>query len=224
MALNGARSTLVIFDCDGVLVDTEPLSNALLAEALEDLGLSLTVPETRHAFIGLSWPDVVARIEAMTGRPVPEAWLDELRARELEVYRRELQPVPGARRLLLRLEAAGRPFCVASSGSVEKMRVTLGATGLLPLVEGVLFSAHMVAHGKPSPDLFLHAAAKMGHAPEFCTVIEDSVPGVTAAVSAGMRALAYAGDPDADHDELRAAGGEVFTSMAEVPGLIALDG
>ena len=221
MALS-ETSGLVIFDCDGVLVDSEPLANALLAEALEDVGLSLSVAETRRHFVGLSWPDAVARIERMTGRPLPDGWLDALTAREHEAYARELQPVPGVRDVLERLRAAGRPYCVASSGSVDKMRATLGATGLLPFMEGVLFSAHMVARGKPCPDLFLHAARRMDQAPRRCTVIEDSVPGVSGAVSAGMRVLAYGGDPDADHEALRAAGGEVFTSMAQVPALISL--
>lgn len=222
MALIPRRSALVIFDCDGVLVDTEKLSNTLLAGALEPLGLRLSVAETRRAFVGLSWPDVLLHIESMTGRPLPEGWLADLAAREREAYARELRPVPGVRGLLERLSRAGRPCCVASSGSVEKMRLTLGATGLLPLVADVLFSAQMVARGKPFPDLFLHAAARMGHAPEQCTVIEDSVPGVTGAVAAGMRVLAYAGDPETDARALGAAGGELFTSMADVPTLLGL--
>ncbi|MFP3943862.1 MAG: HAD family hydrolase [Alphaproteobacteria bacterium] len=213
---------LVIFDCDGVLVDTEPVSNAMLAEALVPLGLSLSVSETRRAFVGLSWPDVAAEIETMTGAPLPEGWLEQVIEREHEAFRRELNPVPGVRGVLEMLAEEGRPCCVASSGSIEKMHLTLGTTGLLPLVHDVLFSAHMVERGKPYPDLFLHAAGGMGHAPETCTVIEDSVPGVTAAAAAGMRALAYAGDPETDGDALRAAGGEVFASMAELPGLLGV--
>lgn len=215
-----AAAGLVIFDCDGVLVDTEPLSNAMLAEALEPLGLSLSISETRRAFVGLSWADVVTKIETMTGAPVPEGWLENVMAREHEAFRRELRPVPGVRGVLEMLVRQERAFCVASSGSVEKMRLTLGVTGLLPLLEGVLFSAHMVERGKPHPDLFLHAADGMGHGPETCAVIEDSVPGVTGALAAGMRVFAYAGDPETDDEALSAAGGEVFTSMGELPGLL----
>ncbi len=217
-----SRPGLVIFDCDGVLVDTEPLSNGLLSEALESLGLFLTVRETRRTFVGLSLLDVIAKIEDMTGLPVPPGWLGELRAREHAAYRRDLEPVPGVRGVLEELVRRARPYCVASSGSVGKMRFTLGATGLLPLVEDVLFSAHMVARGKPFPDLFLHAAAGMGHAPETCAVVEDSVPGVTAALAAGMRVFAYAGDPETDDEALYRAGGEVFTSMAALPRLLGL--
>jgi HAD superfamily hydrolase (TIGR01509 family) len=216
------RGGLVIFDCDGVLVDTEPLSNAMLAEALTSLGITLTVKETRRAFTGLSWPDAVSEIETLTGGPLPAGWLDDLMAREHAAYRRSLESVPGVRAVLELLRNEGRPYCVASSGSIGKMHVTLGATGLLPFVEEVLFSAHMVERGKPFPDLFLHAADRMGHTPEACIVVEDSVPGVTGAVAAGMRVLAYAGDPETDHDALRAAGGEVFASMDELPGLIGL--
>lgn len=213
---------LVIFDCDGVLVDSEPISNALLAEALGQLGLTLSMAETSRIFVGLSWPDCIRKIELLTGRPVPGGWEADLRARELEVFRHRLRPVSGVRRVIHRLQVKNVPFCVASSGGIDKMRLTLGVTDLLPEFEHVLFSAQMVARGKPHPDLFLHAAREMGETPDRCTVIEDSAHGVTAGRAAGMRVLAYAADPDCDRDALRAAGGEVFMHMHEVPPLLGL--
>lgn len=214
------RPSLVIFDCDGVLVDSEPIANALLAEALGELGLTLSVAETCRSFVGLSWPDCLRKIERLTGRPVPDGWEAGLRARELEAFRDGLRPVPGVRGVIQLLQAQAVAFCVASSGDVEKMRLTLGVTDLLPELEHVLFSVRMVTRGKPHPDLFLYAARKMGEAPERCAVIEDSVPGVVAGKAAGMRVLAYAGDPYSNREALRAAGGEVFTRMGQLPPLL----
>ncbi len=119
------------------------------------------------------------------------------------------------------IRASGTPICVASSGSVEKMSLTLGLTGLKTPFGGKLFSATMVSHGKPEPDLFLYAAEQMGQAPENCVVVEDSLLGVTAAMAAGMRVLAYAADGDAD--ALTAAGGLPFSDMAELPGLLGIE-
>ncbi|HEU5095915.1 MAG TPA: HAD-IA family hydrolase, partial [Reyranella sp.] len=131
-----------------------------------------------------------------------------------------LQPVPGVKDAIVALQAAGCATCVASSGSVDKMRFTLGLTGLWDLFGGRVFSSSQVPRGKPFPDLFLHAAASMKAKPTESVVIEDSLPGIEAARAAGMKVLAYAGAPHADRDALLAASGEVFTDMAKLPGLV----
>ena len=207
---------LVIFDCDGVLVDSEPISNRVFTAALRDLGFDWSYDEVCRRFIGHSMAHCLLEIEADLGRPVPECFLDELQARTFDAFREEkLQPVPGIPELLDRLEI---PFCVASSGEPEKMRTTLGLTGLLPRFEGRLFSSVQVRHGKPAPDLFLLAAESCGAAPDRCVVIEDSVAGVRAGVDAGMAVLGYGGGPAGA--DLAAHGATVFESMAEVPRLI----
>ncbi|HYM56868.1 MAG TPA: HAD family hydrolase [Solirubrobacteraceae bacterium] len=203
----------VIFDCDGVLVDSEPISNRVLAEALTGIGLPMTAEESTATFMGRSWASVVEIVEERLGRAVPT----DLRARYLDqvfaAFERELRPVPG---IAAALDRIALPWCVASSSSHEKMRFTLGHTGLLGRFEGRLFSATEVTHGKPAPDLFLHAAARMGWAPEECAVVEDSPAGVQAALAAGMTALGYAGRTD----PALLAGARIFTRMAELPALL----
>ncbi len=184
----------LFFDCDGVLVDTEPVANRALARFLGECGYEISYEECRRLFVGRTMQAVQAHVEEATGRPLGEDWPERIRDATLKAFAEGVEPVEGARDVLSGLDARSMPYCVASSGKFEKMRFTLGATGLLPLVEDVLFSAEEVAHGKPAPDLFLHAAARMGHAPERCLVIEDSVPGVQAGVAAGMTVIGYAAD------------------------------
>ncbi len=215
--------SLVIFDCDGVLVDSEPLANRALQQNLERLGLSMTYEEVRQRFLGLSWARVCEIIEEMLGRPLPEGWLEDQRAHDRALFKAHLQPIPGVRDVVETVRARGLSYCVASSGEVDKMQFTLGLTGLLPLFEDVLFSATMVTRGKPHPDLFLLAAERMGQAPEHCAVIEDSVNGVTGARAAGMTVYAFAGDPMADRSGLEKAGGLLFDRMADLPGLLGLE-
>jgi HAD superfamily hydrolase (TIGR01509 family) len=203
----------VIFDCDGVLVDSEPISNRLLAEALTGIGLPTTAEESTATFMGRSWSSVVEIVEDRLGRAVPADLRPRYLDRVFAAFERELQPVRGIAAALDRITL---PSCVASSGSHEKMRFTLGHTGLLERFEGRLFSATEVTQGKPAPDLFLHAAARMGWAPEQCAVVEDSTAGVQAALAAGMTALAYAGRTD----PALLAGARVFTRMAELPALL----
>lgn len=212
--------SLVIFDCDGVLVDSEGIANRTLAAAVTDLGLAMDEAGSRREFVGLSMKSVMARIEALTGRPLPPGWLAGLQARTYDGFRAGLQAVPGIRSAVDAIQAAGIATCVASSGTPDKMALTLGLTGLAPLFSGRLFSAVEVARGKPAPDLFLHAAARMGFAPTEAVVIEDSVPGVTGAVAAGMRALGFARETDAHL--LAGAGAEIFTDMIALPGLLGL--
>ena len=199
---------LVIFDCDGVLVDSEPLSNAALAEALAAIGLELSVEQTTAEFKGRSWASCEQRIAELLGRPAPAELQRDYEARRDAAFRRALRPVPGIEDALDALD--GTATCVASSGSHEKMRLTLGLTGLLGRFEGRIFSATDVPDGKPAPDLFLHAAAEMGFAPAGCVVVEDSEVGVAAARAAGMRVLGFAVE----------GGDAVFTDMAELSRLL----
>lgn len=208
---------LVIFDCDGVLVDSEPISNRVLAQALSEIGLATSVESSMRDYMGRSWTACVEIFEARLGRPLPPGFDDLFWARNEAALRAELRPVPGIHEVLGRITT---PICVASSGRPEKMRVTLGVTGLLPRFEGRIFSALDVARAKPWPDLFLHAAARMGAAPATCVVVEDSPRGVEAGVAAGMRVLGYAGRTDAV--ALESAGAEVFSDMLELPARLGL--
>ncbi|MDD3445146.1 MAG: HAD family hydrolase [Zavarzinia sp.] len=214
------RPGLVIFDCDGVLVDSEGIANRTLAAAVTALGHAMDEAESRRRFVGLSMKSVMAKIEDLTGRPLPGDWLSMLQAETYDAFRAGLAAVPGIATAVATVQAAGIATCVASSGTPDKMALTLGLTGLAPLFVGRVFSAIEVERGKPAPDLFLHAAARMGHAPDRCIVVEDSVPGVTGAVAAGMRALGFARETDAGL--LAAAGATTFEDMAALPGLMGL--
>ena len=208
---------LVIFDCDGVLVDSEPLANAVLHAELSRLGVELTLTESTALFTGLSLRSCLVIIEERLGGPPPREFMPRLRAGVIESFRRDLRAVPGVGDVLGTLEA---PRCVASSGSHEKIRFTLGLTGLDVFFDDAsIFSADDVARGKPAPDLFLHAAARMEAEPGACVVVEDSAPGVQAARAAGMRVLGFAARSDAG--ALTAAGAErAFDDMRELPSLI----
>jgi HAD superfamily hydrolase (TIGR01509 family) len=206
---------LVIFDCDGVLVDSEPLSNRILAERLTAIGLPTTTEDSVREYMGRSWPTVVGIAEQRLGRRLPEDFADRYHDELYATFARELAPIAGIHGAL---EEIGLRRCVASSGSHERIRAALRATGLLDAFEGAIFSASDVEHGKPAPDLFLHAAERMGAAPERCVVVEDSPAGVQAGRAAGMTVLGYAGLTAAE--ELRAAGARTFERMAELPELI----
>lgn len=213
---------LVIFDCDGVLVDSEAIANDTLAEALTALGLPMSGVEARRRFVGLSFASVCRKLTDEHGLALPSGWADEVEARDFAAFRARLQPVPGVRELIAAIDAAGIKKCVASSGSFAKMDVTLGVTGLKALFDGAIFSASQVARGKPAPDLFLHAARMMDVPPADALVIEDSVYGVMGARAAGMRVIGYCGDPLTDRNALEKAGAEIVTDMTEVPRLIGI--
>jgi HAD superfamily hydrolase (TIGR01509 family) len=206
----------VIFDCDGVLVDTELISNTVLAGLLTQAGLPTTLEDCLRDYRGRSMSSVMALAAQRHGTPLPGDLSERYYAETEVVFTRELQPVAG---VIEALDRIALPACVASSGPHHKMAVTLRRTGLWDRFEGRIFSATEVSHGKPAPDLFLHAAHTMGFEPASTAVVEDSVPGVEAARAAGMRALAFARDTDAG--ALAAAGGEPFDDMADLPGLLA---
>lgn len=212
---------LAIFDCDGVLVDSEVISNGVLAQALSAEGLSMTLAEARAAYQGLLLAEVVRDAEARLGRELPAGWLARYEADRTEAFRRELRAVPGAADAVAAFRDAGVEVCVASQGKVEKTRLSLELTGLRALfAEDALFGAELVARGKPHPDLFLHAASTMGVAAAECVVIEDSPSGVRAASAAAMRVFGYAADSDAK--ELERAGAEVIHSLTELTELFGL--
>jgi HAD superfamily hydrolase (TIGR01509 family) len=213
---------LVIFDCDGVLVDSEVISNGVLAQMLSEEGLATTLAQARRDYQGLLLDDVLRVAEAKLGRPLPAGWLARYEQQRSQAFRRELAAVPGAAVAVAHVKAAGVAVCVASQGKLEKTRLSLELTGLSGLFDdAALFSAHSVARGKPHPDLFLHAASAMGAVPSRCVVVEDSPSGVTAGMSAGMRVLGYSAD--SDETALRQAGAELVASLDQLPGLLGID-
>ncbi len=184
---------LVIFDCDGVLVDSERLIQDVDLEMIRELGWPITRAEILEQHLGRTEEQVTANIERVLGRPVPDGFAEARRAAYVQAFTNSLTEVRGARAAVEELQERGHDTCVASSGSHERMRLTLSTTGLRPLFEGRIFSADEVARGKPAPDLFLFAARQRGHEPASCVVVEDSPSGVTAARAAGMRVIGYAG-------------------------------
>jgi HAD superfamily hydrolase (TIGR01509 family) len=186
------RYDLVIFDNDGVLVDSEPLSNRILAAYLTELGHPTTYEDSIRDYMGAAVHRVHDLVAERTGRILPPDFDETLHARVFDAFRRDLLPVPGVAAVLEKLAAEGVPYCVASSGSHERIRVALHKTGLYGhFGEQRIFSAQDVGRGKPAPDLFLHAAGAMGFRPGRCAVVEDSSLGVQAAIAAGMDAYAF---------------------------------
>jgi HAD superfamily hydrolase (TIGR01509 family) len=205
----------VIFDCDGVLVDSERLANQVLAELLTEIGLPTTTDESLATYMGLSTTSWTALAAEKLGAPLPADFVDRYTEGVHAAFDRELEAVPGVGDVVVDLRW---PTCVASSGEHERMRRTLGRTGLHSHFEGRIYSATEVERGKPHPDLFLHAADRMGADPARCVVVEDSPFGVRGAVAAGMRALGYAAMTPSE--VLEAAGAETFTTMTRLPGLL----
>jgi HAD superfamily hydrolase (TIGR01509 family) len=216
-----SRTRLVIFDCDGVLVDSEPVANRMLGDVLRELGLDLTQEQIFHSFVGYSTAHCMRLIEEMLGRPPPANFLQDLQARTFAAFRSELHAMPGIEQTLDALEAAGVPYCVASSGDHEKMSTTLGITGLLPRFAGRIFSVTQVAHAKPAPDVYLFAARQLGAEPSACVVVEDTPPGVQAGVAAGMTVFGFcAHTPEA---KLKAAGAHrTFDDLRRLPAMLSV--
>ena len=200
-------------------MDSEPIANRVFAEMLGAHGLPMTVDDVIRTFVGRSRDTCIAMAGEMRGEPLPADFAATWDAALNEAIAREVRPVPGVPELLRSLPI---PYCVASNGEPAHMQVALATAGLMPLVQGRLFSAAQVAHPKPSPDLFLHAAKSMGAEPRDCAVVEDTPTGVTAAVAAGMRAFGYAGAPHSDPKALAALGATVFRDMRELPALLGL--
>ena len=214
------RFDLVIFDCDGVLVDSERLSIRLDVELLAALGWPMAEDEVVERWVGRTEAAMRAEIEEHLGRSVEAEWA-AFSERYVEAFAAELEPVDGVADAVDAVQAAGLATCVASSGDLGKIRRNLAKTGLLHRFDGRLFSADDVEHGKPAPDLFLHAAAAMGVAPGRTAVVEDSVHGVVAGVAAGMAVFAYAGGVT-PASRLARPGVTVFDSMADLPELLGI--
>ncbi|PYN79434.1 MAG: haloacid dehalogenase [Candidatus Rokuibacteriota bacterium] len=210
--------SLVIFDCDGVLVDSERIAVRIDVAVLTELGWPMTEAEVVERFMGRTDDDMASQIEAHLGRPLPANWEEPFQHLYREAFEAELAPVPG---IVEALDGIPVTTCVASSGSHERIRYTLGLTGLYRRFVGRIFSASEVARGKPAPDLFLHAANRMRVHPAGCVVIEDSRYGVEAARAAGMRAFGYAGGLTPRH-RLEGPGTVVFEDMRELPRLLDL--
>jgi HAD superfamily hydrolase (TIGR01509 family) len=210
----GAARGLVIFDCDGVLVDSRGIDMRELTRALAAAGGTLTTAEVDAAFHGVALADIQRGVEAHLGRPVPDGWMERFLADRAAAFERELRPIDGAADAIEGVRAAGWVACIASGGAHEKMALTLRVAGLSGAVPADrIFSAYDVARPKPAPDLFLHAAATCGHAAERCVVVEDSVPGVTAGLAAGMRTLAYSGGDAAAAARLAPLGAEPLADL-----------
>ncbi|SHK94063.1 HAD family hydrolase [Streptomyces yunnanensis] len=214
------RYDLIIFDNDGVLVDSEPISNRILAGYLTELGHPTTYEESLRDFMGGSVQRVRDMVREKSGRALPADFETGFHTRVFDEFRRRLQPVPGVEAVLEKLTADGVPYCVGSSGSHERIRVALTKTGLFERFGAErVFSSQDVARGKPAPDLFLHAAKEMGVAPGRCAVVEDSPLGVRAAVAAGMDVYGFTAMTPAA--KLREAGATaLFSDMAELPQLV----
>ncbi|MFD9727849.1 HAD family hydrolase [Streptomyces sp. NPDC059072] len=211
---------LVIFDCDGVLVDSERIAARVQVALGAELGWPLTEQEVVDRFIGRSHASIREQIAERLGEDTAAVWAQRFEELHREAVDEDLSPVDG---LPEALDALTLPTCVASSGSHDKMRHTLGRTGLYERFAGRIHSATEVARGKPAPDLFLYAARRMGVDPAACVVVEDSRPGVEAARAAGMRAFGYAGGLT-PAERLEGEGTVVFHDMRELPRLVARSG
>jgi len=212
---------LVIFDCDGVLVDSEKLSNTCFARALQREGLDWSVEETMERLMGRSMKSCVEIVEGILGRKLPADFVERLQIETLQSFKdAPLKAVTNVAEAIDTIEARGIATCVASSGGFDKMDVSLGVTGLKKRFDGRVFSASQVQRGKPFPDLFLKAAIEMNQQPFDCVVVEDSVPGVQAAKSAGMRVLGYVAAPHTDRDAMAKAGAFLFSDMKQLPELV----
>ncbi|MFS0518716.1 HAD family hydrolase [Nostoc sp. UIC 10607] len=209
------QTELVIFDCDGVLVDSETLGNRILVEFVAEFGLILKLEEAILLFKGCKMADCLAVIEQRLGKKMPQDFVTQLRTRTAKAFERELLPVQG---IEAALDKINLPICVASSGPIEKIKLALRVTNLLPRFEGRIFSSYEIGSWKPAPDLFLYAAKNLGVNAQFCTVVEDSILGVRAGIAAGMKVLGYSSKSEAI--QLEKCGARVFYSMYELPDLL----
>jgi HAD superfamily hydrolase (TIGR01509 family) len=210
---------LIIFDCDGVLVDSERIANRLVAEALTEAGLPISAGGAINDFLGGKLTLIKIGAEEKLGHKLPDDWVEKIYEKEFEAFHRELEKVPGIDGVLDAIEAAGVPMCVGSNGPPNKMEVSLGVTGLYPRFDGRIYSADHVGVAKPAPDLYLYCAKQMGVEPARCVVVEDSPRGAMAGVAAGMTVFGFGADSDAG--KLRAVGcADVFMEMPELVGLL----
>ncbi|MBO9534658.1 MAG: HAD family phosphatase [Solirubrobacteraceae bacterium] len=217
------RPAAVLFDCDGVLIDSEVTSSHVLAAMLTEGGVPTDGDELRSRMKGASLDWIREESMRTLGGSVadPDAWMAEFIARRLVIYRQGVPQIPGAAEAVAAVRSAGIPIAVVSQGARSKMAVTLPASGMDAILGDVpVFSGDDVVRGKPHPDLYLLAAERLGVEPATCVVVEDSVPGVTGALAAGMRVLGFAAD--ADPARFEAVGAEVVHDLHQVPALLGL--
>jgi HAD superfamily hydrolase (TIGR01509 family) len=210
----------ILFDCDGVLVDSEPITNGVLRDMLAEQGWHMSVQACMDFFVGKAVIDERARIEAETGKPLTPEWMADFRARRNAALMAQVQAIPQALEAVAAIHAAyaGRIAC-ASGADLPKVLMQMGKTGLLPYFEGRVFSGHDFPRSKPHPDVYLAAAAALGADPKRCAVVEDTVTGVTAGVAAGATVFGYA--PQGDGRALLDTGAvQVFHTMDALPGLL----
>ena len=210
------RFGLVIFDCDGVLVDSEPITNRVFAKMLNELGIAISLEDIFERFVGRSMPQCLEILAKLLGRPVPQHFVEEYQTRSTTALKSELKAVPDIKTVLATMRV---PYCVASSGTHEKMHTTLGITGLLPQFRGKMYSVTEVAQSKPFPDVFLHAARQHGVMPADCAVIEDTPTGVRAGVAAGMTVFGYCALTPKQR-LIEAGAHHTFERMRDLPSLI----
>jgi len=208
---------LVIFDSDGVLVDSEGIANAVFAQAATSEGAAISAEESLRLFRGLKMADCIVEIERRSGRRIRDGFVSDVRSATALAFEADLTAIEGIHAALATITI---PVCVVSNGPMSKLTHTLGLTKLLDRFEGCIFSAYDVGCWKPDPGLFLHAARVMGADPSRCVVVEDSLSGVRAAKAAGMRVLGFAGGDARAERELSAEGARVFHRMKELPGLL----
>jgi HAD superfamily hydrolase (TIGR01509 family) len=217
--ISGVDTRLVIFDCDGVLVDSEGISNAVLAAALRALGIDISAQEAHDRYRGMFLSEIRADAERRLGAPLPPDFMETFERDREDAFRASLRPMPGAAEAVKGVKAMGLEVCVASQGKLSKTELTLTLTGLRDLFgDDAVFSAHSVERGKPAPDLFLYAAATMGVQPDRSVVVEDTMIGVRGALAAGMRVIAYA--PDGDRSEFSRAGVRTVGALDDLPGVL----
>lgn len=210
---------LIIFDCDGVLVDSEVIFNQVMADDLGEHGLKLDVKQCMALFAGGDMASIQSAIEAR-GIRLPSSWIQGIYDKVLKRLEQGVDPVAGIQEVLKQLNTLNMPFCVASNGPIHKMELTLGKTGLLSYFENAMFSAYDINVWKPEPELFLHAAQQFSATPAHCIVIEDSAAGTLAAKKAGMPCLGYS--PDGNDEVLEANNAQCFSNMSELVGLIGI--
>ena len=208
---------LLILDCDGVVVDSEPITMRVLTDMLNELGVSIAAEEAAHRFTGHTFVRTLELIAELLGAPLPRDFVPNYRDRTFAAMEAELKPVRGIESALDRIAI---PYCIASNGPHVKMRKTLSITSLLSRFEGRMFSSADVAHGKPFPDIFLFAARHFAVPPAACLVIEDSTSGIAAALAAGMVAYGYCGR-EAEGKLLATGAHGVLRHMSELPALVA---
>jgi HAD superfamily hydrolase (TIGR01509 family) len=215
------RFDLIIFDCDGVLVDSETVANEVLATIVTRHGAALTGLESQAIFMGMSLDAVRLHANERFGIAIPVDWSVGYYDTLIPILAERCEPIEGIHDVVGRLKAANIPFCVASQGPPNKMRATLTASGLWADFGDNAFSAKLIRRPKPAPDLFLHAAQTMGFQPERCAVVEDTTVGVTAGIAAGMTVFAYC--PPERARTMAGLGATPFHAMRDLPALLGLE-